>query len=420
MELQMAPQVAKSTRDTHTTPPHHHHHLGGGARPVPGYLRPSTSTASCHHVCKYGGTHEFEENNNDPKKKKKKQLHPKPRKPPPPQQPASSAESQSSRVMVKVRSVFRRRVGDSSTTTNKTSAAAGKEGGETVGVVEWKDIVVDDTTTTVPKPNTADVTKSITKPPKGKKKKMTKTNKPTSLLVEEMAAAMDQEALQHGYEVLSPSVMQGLEEEMAAVHGGAAAAIAEEEQAESAKPPPPPCSLNEEEYAAVAAAETKRPIVPAHRRAKSMSISSRSVRFPSNPIARQASKNSSVTFKLRSRSTKAPIAPPEGEEKPATMARMRSRRGGEDGSSGSIRGIQLRIRSLRRRGLGGGSGGVGAGGFVVPAVALRHQKTLEKKKSQRLYNNVIEETASKLVKTRKSRVKALVGAFESVISKIAK
>ena len=31
-------------------------------------------------------------------------------------------------------------------------------------------------------------------------------------------------------------------------------------------------------------------------------------------------------------------------------------------------------------------------------------------------NDVIEETASKLVKTRKSKVKALVGAFETVMS----
>jgi len=144
-----------------------------------------------------------------------------------------------------------------------------------------------------------------------------------------------------------------------------------------------------------------------------ISSSSQSAR---HPFARQASKNSSGAFKLRSsRSTRAPAVAAE-EEKPA---RLRSRRG-EDASSGSAsRGIQLRIRSLRRRGVGG-SGGAGAGSFVVPAVALRHQKTLEKKRSQRLYNNLIEETASKLVKTRKSRVKALVGAFESVISKIAK
>ncbi|CAA6657434.1 unnamed protein product [Spirodela intermedia] len=33
-----------------------------------------------------------------------------------------------------------------------------------------------------------------------------------------------------------------------------------------------------------------------------------------------------------------------------------------------------------------------------------------------LFNHVIEETASKLVETRRSKVKALVGAFETVIS----
>ncbi|CAN8256212.1 unnamed protein product [Cochlearia groenlandica] len=50
-------------------------------------------------------------------------------------------------------------------------------------------------------------------------------------------------------------------------------------------------------------------------------------------------------------------------------------------------------------------------------VALKHQET-EKKRDSRvlLFNNVIEETANKLVVTRKSKVKALVGAFESVIS----
>ncbi|PHT30537.1 hypothetical protein CQW23_29842 [Capsicum baccatum] len=40
----------------------------------------------------------------------------------------------------------------------------------------------------------------------------------------------------------------------------------------------------------------------------------------------------------------------------------------------------------------------------------------EKKDVQGLLNNVIEETASKLVKTGKSKVKDLVGAFETVIS----
>ncbi|XP_006649614.1 serine-rich adhesin for platelets-like [Oryza brachyantha] len=50
-----------------------------------------------------------------------------------------------------------------------------------------------------------------------------------------------------------------------------------------------------------------------------------------------------------------------------------------------------------------------------PGVKLRHQDTQEKKDAQGLFNNVIEETASKLVESRKSKVKALVGAFETVI-----
>ncbi|CAL0317176.1 unnamed protein product [Lupinus luteus] len=49
-------------------------------------------------------------------------------------------------------------------------------------------------------------------------------------------------------------------------------------------------------------------------------------------------------------------------------------------------------------------------------VVLRHQDKKDKKGAQGLFNNVIEETASKLVETRKSKVKALVGAFETVIS----
>lgn len=49
-------------------------------------------------------------------------------------------------------------------------------------------------------------------------------------------------------------------------------------------------------------------------------------------------------------------------------------------------------------------------------VVLRHQDSKGKKEIQNLFNNVIEETASKLAQTRKSKVKALVGAFETVIS----
>ncbi|XP_073145425.1 uncharacterized protein [Henckelia pumila] len=49
-------------------------------------------------------------------------------------------------------------------------------------------------------------------------------------------------------------------------------------------------------------------------------------------------------------------------------------------------------------------------------VVLKHRDVQGRKDTQGLFNNVIEETASKLVKSRKSKVKALVGAFETVIS----
>ncbi|XP_021770895.1 uncharacterized protein LOC110735067 [Chenopodium quinoa] len=52
----------------------------------------------------------------------------------------------------------------------------------------------------------------------------------------------------------------------------------------------------------------------------------------------------------------------------------------------------------------------------VAKVVLKHQEMETKKDEQVSYNNVIEETASKLVEKRKSKVKALVGAFETVIS----
>ncbi|KAI3463921.1 hypothetical protein Pfo_020584 [Paulownia fortunei] len=48
--------------------------------------------------------------------------------------------------------------------------------------------------------------------------------------------------------------------------------------------------------------------------------------------------------------------------------------------------------------------------------ALRRQAVEQKNRNPGLLNAVIEETASKLVKMRKSKVKALVGAFESVIN----
>ncbi|XP_010457101.1 PREDICTED: uncharacterized protein LOC104738629 [Camelina sativa] len=49
-------------------------------------------------------------------------------------------------------------------------------------------------------------------------------------------------------------------------------------------------------------------------------------------------------------------------------------------------------------------------------VVLRHQKVEGKKKMVTLLNSVIEETFIKLTKVRKNKVKALIGAFETVIS----
>ncbi|KAF2596064.1 hypothetical protein F2Q68_00007361 [Brassica cretica] len=51
-------------------------------------------------------------------------------------------------------------------------------------------------------------------------------------------------------------------------------------------------------------------------------------------------------------------------------------------------------------------------------VVLKHQGMTQKKRDSRvlLFNKVIKKTANKLVETRKSKVKALIGAFESVIS----
>ncbi|CAH8389631.1 unnamed protein product [Eruca vesicaria subsp. sativa] len=49
-------------------------------------------------------------------------------------------------------------------------------------------------------------------------------------------------------------------------------------------------------------------------------------------------------------------------------------------------------------------------------VVLRRRKVEGKKKMMTLLNSVIEETANKLMKVRKTKVKALIGAFETVIS----
>ncbi|XVF08964.1 hypothetical protein REPUB_Repub07fG0049900 [Reevesia pubescens] len=49
-------------------------------------------------------------------------------------------------------------------------------------------------------------------------------------------------------------------------------------------------------------------------------------------------------------------------------------------------------------------------------ISLKHNDVEKKKDSGSLYNNMIEETARRLVRTKTTKVKALVSAFESVIS----
>ncbi|KAI3766885.1 hypothetical protein L2E82_16963 [Cichorium intybus] len=53
------------------------------------------------------------------------------------------------------------------------------------------------------------------------------------------------------------------------------------------------------------------------------------------------------------------------------------------------------------------------------SVDLKHQEMVEKE-SPSLFNKVLEETANKLIQTRKSKVKALVGAFENIVSATSK
>ena len=65
----------------------------------------------------------------------------------------------------------------------------------------------------------------------------------------------------------------------------------------------------------------------------------------------------------------------------------------------------------------GGSAAARDAGAEVVVLRRRQDGKETKRQEQVLLNNVIEETASRLVaEARKSKVKALVGAFETVIS----
>ncbi|KAK8592847.1 hypothetical protein V6N13_043526 [Hibiscus sabdariffa] len=90
--------------------------------------------------------------------------------------------------------------------------------------------------------------------------------------------------------------------------------------------------------------------------------------------------------------------------------RLKFRRGRLLGGNQTVKGER---RTYRTRELDGSMNDNQPDGEKV---VLRHQDLQGKKDEKGLFNNVIEETASKLVETRKSKVKALVGAFETVIS----
>ncbi|CAA3025278.1 muscle M-line assembly unc-89 isoform X2 [Olea europaea subsp. europaea] len=92
--------------------------------------------------------------------------------------------------------------------------------------------------------------------------------------------------------------------------------------------------------------------------------------------------------------------------------RLRFRRGRVLGEDQNGKG-DLKRRIFKKRGSNDDKNGTDPSSKKV---ALKHQDVQGKKDAQGLFNNVIEETASKLVESRKSKVKALVGAFETVIS----
>ena len=82
-----------------------------------------------------------------------------------------------------------------------------------------------------------------------------------------------------------------------------------------------------------------------------------------------------------------------------------------DASAARSRGIRITGRRS------GGSAAARDAGAEVVVLRRRQDGKETKRQEQVLLKNVIEETASRLVaEARKSKVKALVGAFETVIS----
>ncbi|PHT56081.1 hypothetical protein CQW23_04567 [Capsicum baccatum] len=80
---------------------------------------------------------------------------------------------------------------------------------------------------------------------------------------------------------------------------------------------------------------------------------------------------------------------------------------------GESRDSNIRKRIFKKKGVDGDKSNTTP---ISGKIVLRQQDVQEKKDVQGLLNNVIKETASKLVEIGKSKAKAFVEAFETVIS----
>ncbi|KGN64029.1 uncharacterized protein LOC105434693 [Cucumis sativus] len=103
---------------------------------------------------------------------------------------------------------------------------------------------------------------------------------------------------------------------------------------------------------------------------------------------------------------------PKGDSRKRNIMGKDGNQNGKEGENSSLRQQDKDLKKKRSF----RDGKLISSRFKSERVVLRHQDSKGKKEILNLFNNVIEETASKLAKTRKSKVKALVGAFETVIS----
>ncbi|CAD5189830.1 unnamed protein product [Musa acuminata subsp. malaccensis] len=129
---------------------------------------------------------------------------------------------------------------------------------------------------------------------------------------------------------------------------------------------------------------------------------------PKQPPSFDPEDNHSLPYKLRFRRGKVIESQPESNG-PRRLTFRRGRVVAVNGNGGHVRRKSFRRIVIDDEALKDPD-------HEAPTIVLRHQDMQEKKDAQGLFNNVIKETASKLVESRKSKVKALVGAFETVIS----